>query len=161
MASRAKRKLATYRAEAAASPAISVRRSGRDDDRGGRQGDHDDQQRGRQQAPHAPRVEAQQIDLAGLLPLPQQQAGDEEAGDDVEDIDADESAVRVRQADVEEQHRQDGDRAQALDVGTEVRALLLVAVRFGVGRADPTRDGVGPRLYGSRDRRRDAERLSG
>ena len=89
---------------------------GRHDERRHDQRDHDDQQPCRQQAPHAPGVEADQVELAGALPFAQQQAGDEEAGDDVEDVHTDEAALGEGDAHVEEQHRDDRDRAQALDV---------------------------------------------
>ena len=124
----------------------------REDQCGGGQRDHDDHQRSGQQAAHAPRVEGQQVDLAGGPALAQQQAGDEEARDDVEDVDPDEASRRGRQADVEEQHGDDGHRAQALDIRPEV--LLAVSGAGGLGRSRRLRHlakGVGTGSARSRD----------
>ena len=53
--------------------------------------------------------------------------------DDVEDVDADEATRRGREAHVEEQHGQDGDGAQALDVRPEVLLAAVGPLRHGSG----------------------------
>ncbi len=62
--------------------------------------------RERQQPPRTARVEAAQGDAAGTVDLAEQQPGDEEAGDDEEDVDADVAAGEEREPGVAEQ---DGD----------------------------------------------------
>jgi hypothetical protein len=48
-----------------------------------------------------------------------QQAGDQEPGDDEEDVDPDESAGDARHFGVEQHDGDDGDGAQAFDVGAK------------------------------------------
>lgn len=77
-------------------------------------GEHDRERR--QQPPRAPAPEGEQVDPAVTGPrLLQQQARDEEAGQDEEEVDAEEPAVEM--TGVEEQHAQDGDAAQAVERG--------------------------------------------
>ncbi len=83
------------------------------------QDDRDRDERRRQQAPDAAPVEPDEVDATCPLTLPQQEAGDEEAGDDEEDVDAHEAARDGRQLRMEEEDEEDGDPAQALDVGPE------------------------------------------
>ena len=58
------------------------------------------------------------------LDLAEQQAGDQEAGDDEEDVDADVAAGEERDPGVAEQDGDDRDRPQPLDVGAEAAARL-------------------------------------
>ena len=94
--------------------------------------DEQDDCGGREDATHAPRVEAGEAHLAGALAFADQQAGDQESGDHEEEIDADEAA-RYLQARVGERpgviedHEKDGDASEPLDVGAEV--VLLAGPR--------------------------------
>ena len=82
--------------------------------------DRDEDEDGRRQQPAGPpRHEPWPRDRARGGQLAQQQPGDEVAGDDEEDVDAEEAVRQERQARVVDQHEQDGDRPQALDVGPE------------------------------------------
>ena len=65
-----------------------------------------------------PEREAAPADLAG------DDSGDEVAGDDEEDVDADEAAGSELEACVVEDDEQDGDRAHAVDVGAVARARM-------------------------------------
>ena len=75
--------------------------------------------RERQQAPGAAGVEAAQRDAAGAVDLAEQEPGDQEAGDDEEDVDADVAAGEEGDARVAEQDGDDRDGSQPLDVGAE------------------------------------------
>ncbi len=76
--------------------------------------------RGRGQQPAGPAgEELAEPDPAGGGGLAQQQAGDQVAGDDEEDVDPDEAAGQPGDGGVEGEHGEHGQRAQALDVGTE------------------------------------------
>ena len=86
----------------------------RHDDRG-----RDDHQRGGQQPPRTASVEGRQVDPAGRLQLAHDQAGDEEARHDVEDVDPDVAPGQARDPCVVGKDQEDGDRAQAFDVGSE------------------------------------------
>ena len=79
------------------------------------------------------------------VPLAHQQAGDEEAGDDEEDVDADEAAARARNAGMEQQHRPDGDGPEALDVGAEVGLGLCVGHSVACGPAGARAPAMGSR----------------
>ena len=85
------------------------------------QGDDDHDQRGRQKSPGSPSVERRKVDATLGLHLPQEQPGDQEAGDDEEDIHADEAAAESRQTRMKSQYGQDRDRPQALDVRPKMR----------------------------------------
>ncbi len=85
--------------------------------RQGNGGEHDQHQR--QQTARPARVEADQRDAAGAVHLPHQQPGDQEAGDDEEDVDPDVSPREEGDPGMAEEHSDDRDRAQALDVGAE------------------------------------------
>ena len=100
---------------------------GREEERSRDHRDRDGRQDGRQDAPQPPRIEATEIDPAGLLVLAKQQARDQEPGDHEEDVDAREAAAQARQADVVPEHGEHRDRAQALHVREEF------AVRFALG----------------------------
>lgn len=69
-------------------------------------------------------VEAGEGDVAGLVVLAEQQACDEEAGDHEEHVDSDEAATGPP-GQVVEDHREDGERAQTLDVPTAARTSSL------------------------------------
>jgi hypothetical protein len=83
--------------------------------------------RERQQSLRPPRVEAAQGDAAGALDLAEQQARDQEAGDDEEDVDPDVAAGEEGDARVTEENGADRDGAQALDIATEALAADLVS----------------------------------
>jgi hypothetical protein len=81
--------------------------------------EHDGGQREQPLGP--PAVEGDQGDAARALDLVHQQPGDQEAGDDEEDVDADEPPGQPGHARVREHDGQHGDRPQALDVRPETR----------------------------------------
>ena len=83
--------------------------------------DGDRRQRRREDPAHPARVEPPEIDPAGLRVLAQQEAGDQEARHDEEDVDAGEAAAHSRQANVEPQDGEDGDPPKPLDVRQEAR----------------------------------------
>jgi hypothetical protein len=87
--------------------------------------DHGQQdRRERQQALRAAGVEAAQGDRPGAVQLTHQQAGDQEARDDEEDVDPDVTACQERHPGVAEEDGDDRDRAQALDIRAETAAGL-------------------------------------
>jgi hypothetical protein len=73
--------------------------------------------------PGAAGVERDDGDPIGLLGLAHQQANDEEAGDDEEDIDTDESTREPAEPGMSCDHEEDGDRSQTLDIAAKVRSL--------------------------------------
>src|SRR5206468_6022975 len=73
----------------------------------------------RQQASDAPAVEGAEAEPAGVKELAHERRGDDEAGDDEEDVDASEAA-RQRQPCVVADHEQHGEGPQALDVRAPV-----------------------------------------
>ena len=78
---------------------------------------HDEREhRGREDAARPAGVEAEEGHAPGLERLREQQAGDQEAGENEEDVDSHEPALQERNSRVPERHEQDGDGAQALDV---------------------------------------------
>ena len=101
-------------------PHVAPAQPGHDEPRDHRGGD-EHEHRGGQQPPDPPADEPQPRDRPARVQLGDEQPGDEEAGDDEEDVDADEPPAQ-RQAGVVGEHGEDGDRPQALDVGTEPRA---------------------------------------
>ncbi len=109
------------------------------------QGDDDHDQCSRQQSPGSPSVERRKVDATRGLLLPQEQPGDQEAGDDEEDIHADEAAAESRQTRMKSQHGQDRDRPQALDVRPKVRCRFRrdggIPRRFLAGWGDDRRRG--------------------
>jgi hypothetical protein len=82
--------------------------------------DEDDDGR-RQKPPCAASVELDEADPARSLVLAEEQARDQEATDDEEDVDPDEAADQARQAGVEQDDDQDGKAADAFDVGSKAR----------------------------------------
>ena len=88
---------------------------------------HDQREHGRREdAPCAPRVEADERHAPRRERLRQQQPCDQEAREDEEDVDPDIAALEEGNSRVPERHEQNGDGAQALDVrpvphGTNVR----------------------------------------
>src|SRR5699024_11010430 len=81
--------------------------------------DHHDRDQGGQQPAGPPQPELRQVDPPAGADLPQQQSGDEEAGDDEEDVDAEEPGRQHGGGEVEDQHPDDGqcaDAVQAVDV---------------------------------------------
>ncbi len=67
----------------------------------------------RKQPARAPAIEAGEAEAAAVE-LAEDQAGDQVAADDEEDVDADEAAAKARDAGVEEEDRQNRDGAQAV-----------------------------------------------
>ena len=88
---------------------------------GGDRGQQHDEKRGGE-AKDALAVEADDVDAAVVLVLAEKHAGDEESGDDEEDVDADEAARGPRHARVEEHHEENHQASKAFDVGAEARA---------------------------------------
>ena len=80
---------------------------------------HDDQhqEERRQQAPGSPVPEGHQVDRTGSGVLAQQQAGDEVARQDEEDVDAEEPAADPAVAKVIGDDGQDRDRSDAVESG--------------------------------------------
>jgi hypothetical protein len=60
-----------------------------------------------------------QCNAAGSLDLPNQHSGDEESGDNEEDVDPNEAARYEWETCVIQQHEPDSDGAQAFDIGAE------------------------------------------
>jgi hypothetical protein len=92
---------------------------GRQDDR--RDGDRDEQadRGGGQQASGAPRVEGGQRDRPRPLELADQETRDEKPREDEEDVDPDVAARQSGDAGVVDEDEEDGDAAEALEVGAE------------------------------------------
>ena len=90
--------------------------------------DHDGEHehRGRQQPAHAARVEAREVDAASARELVDEQARDEVAGEDEEDVDADEATGNPGVAEVKGDHEDHGDRADPVE-------LRPIPARAGVG----------------------------
>ena len=107
---------------------------GREHDRRDRDRHEEAERRGRKQAPRPTRVEPGERDGAGSLELTDEQARDQEPGQHEEDVDADVSAGDPGYAGVEQQHEEDGDAAQALEVGAE-------ATRWSLDRGGWRRNG--------------------
>ena len=74
-------------------------------------------ERGGQQSPEPPRIEACQPDPAGSEQVPQEQLGHEVARQDEEDVDPDVAAGERTGSGVEQDDEVDGDGAQAVEVG--------------------------------------------
>jgi hypothetical protein len=68
----------------------------------------------------APGIEKQRGE-SSLLEIGEDQAGDEIAGNDEEDIDADETAGHERRRGVKSDHQQDRDRPEAIDLRPVLR----------------------------------------
>lgn len=94
-----------------------------------RRHDDDHEHDGREQAPHATQPELGEVDGAGLLELGHEQAGDEIAGEDEEDGDAEQAAKRELEVEVIADDGDDGERAQAVEP-TRCSASSLFWVRF-------------------------------
>ena len=97
---------------------------------------HEDQ-RGQEPA-GASHPERAERDASGRRELAEQQRGDEEAGEHEEHVDADEPGRRVRVAGVEQDHRDHGERADAVErrlVGERRRAVVAAVGAFGGHRS--------------------------
>ena len=68
-------------------------------------------------------VEGEDRGASGRCPLPEQDTGDHESGDDEEDVHSDEAAPHPGDVGVVEDDQQDGHRPEPLDVGTESAVL--------------------------------------
>src|SRR4051812_47231760 len=86
-------------------------------------GDEEDrsegQRRGREKPANAPGVEVRKRDAAGRIELAQQRAGDDESGDHEENVDSDVPARNPARDRMKGYNEENGDRAQALDVGPD------------------------------------------
>ncbi len=82
-----------------------------------RASEHDD--RGREDPSGAAAVEGAEADPAGALTLIDEQPRDEEAGKNEEDVDADEAGLGAGQTGVAQEHEQDRDAPEALEIGPE------------------------------------------
>ena len=77
--------------------------------------------RGGKDPPRAPSVEGNEIETAFRRKLAQEQSGDQEAGQDVERVDADEPSDRTEKVRVEQHDEGNGDPAQSFEVGPDAR----------------------------------------
>ena len=111
--------LAALRAAAIASPATRGRSSGAMTTQADGERDQDDDRGRRQDAAGPPGVEGGKVDAPGALALAQQQAGDQEAGEDEEDVHPDVAARDPGHAGMERQDQEDGQPAQPLKVRSE------------------------------------------
>ena len=91
------------------------------------------QQRCRQQPLGAPGPEPAEADPPARLELLLEVCSDEVAGDDEEDVHADEPAGQARGPEVEQQHRADRHRPQGLDVGPVALGSADRRLSRGVG----------------------------
>ena len=82
-------------------------------------GDDHDRDGGGEQPADPPGVEAPEADPSGRVELAQQVVGDQEAGDDEEDVDPDVATGEPGDAGVREHHGEHRDRPHALDVSPE------------------------------------------
>ncbi len=108
---------------------------------------HPDQHRGlgRDQAARATGVERAPPDAARLGVLVHEQPGDDVAGDDEEEVEADVGALEAGHLRVEAHHHDGGRSADAVDVGAVLRTGLLRRARcgrLGLGRGGRRRRGV-------------------
>ena len=92
-----------------------VSQSDRTDELGGDDCANENQGSRRNDPPDSPRIEAEERYVVGAFPLAQQQTGDQEAGDDEENIDAGKPAGRPME-EVIEDHGEDRECAQTLYV---------------------------------------------
>ena len=96
---------------------------GRQDHRRSEHRQRDDDQ-GRRSSERPPCVETRQVEPAGRPQLAHDQPGDEETGDDVEDVDADVATRQPGDASVVGDDQEDGDGPQPLDVRAKRRAAV-------------------------------------
>ena len=82
-------------------------------------GDDDDQTRRRDDPARPASVEADERRASRCHPLPEEDTGDDEPGNDEEDIDADIATAKARYVGVKEDDKENGDGAETLDVGTK------------------------------------------
>ena len=113
--------------------------------RGHPDGEGQDDERERQNPACAPGVERTQRDAAPSLPVAQQDAGDDEARDDEEDVDTEVPAPGPP-GDVRRNHAGDGHRAQTLDVRTAVAGCGHPGRRGGCCGGHDAQDLIGARL---------------
>ena len=118
---------------------------------------HDHDEGGRQQPPDPPCVEPADRHSARALHLADEMGGDEEAGDDEEDVDADVAAGHGRDAAVVQHDDGDGDRPQTLDVrpepGSPRRLGGVVAARDPLAEVVQARSSPGEGRRSLRGRR--------
>ena len=90
-----------------------------EDDPGSEDGGDDDHRGRRDDASGSPAVEGQDRGGAGRGAFPQQHAGDDEAGDDEEDVDPDVPPADAGDRVVIEDHEHNGHRSESLYIGAE------------------------------------------
>jgi hypothetical protein len=100
-----------------------------DEDDGGQRAEQQRDQRRGQDPPHPSRPERGQRQRPAAVGLAHEHPGDQEAGDGEEDVDADEAARQRARPQVVDDHEQDGDGAQRLDLGPDAGAHGGVAPR--------------------------------
>ena len=100
-------------------------------------GEHEHGDGCRQQPAHALRPEGRQPDPPRPLQFAGQLAGDEVAGDDEEDVDADVAAGEAPRPEVVEHHEDDGNRPQPLDVRLKVSRLRRAGTRAQLSHRVP------------------------
>src|SRR5690606_38937466 len=96
--------------------------------------------RGGGEAAEAAHPEPAPVDAPPVVPLAQQQAGDEEPGEREEDRDAEEAAPHPPEPRVEQQDQRDGDGTQSVERGDVPERLS----------AQPSPDGAGDGRSGGR-----------
>ncbi len=97
---------------------------------GDREGQQHQHQHRRHQAPEATPVEPGQVDAAGAAVLVEQARGDDEAGDDEEQVHAQEAGLEAGQAQVIGHHRRHRQTPQAVQRGHPVRQTRSRRHRF-------------------------------
>ena len=85
-----------------------------------------------------------------VAPLAQQQPGDDESGDDEEDVHPDEAAGEARQTGVVEHDQQDGDGPQPFDVRPEPPVARCSAGLVGGAEFQPPGRCLSQRAHASR-----------
>ena len=110
----------------------------------GRECRQQDDEQWRQQPQRPSSVERGEVDVARLVPLAHEQAGDEEPREHEEDVDAHEAAGQRRYPRVKEHDEKDREAAEAFEVGAEFRLrrhwdfLRRGESRGCKGRREPT-----------------------
>jgi len=106
----------------------------RRDDEDRRDGDQQQgDRRSRQDPARAARVERGEVERARRAELSQQQRGDEEARQDVEDVDTHEATGNVQQVEMEQDDERHRYAAKPLEIGAEPHAAHAAPTRGGTG----------------------------
>ena len=97
------------------------------EEEGGAAGEQHDGERG-EDPPDAPLVEGREREAAARELAPHD-GGDEEAGEDVEHVDADEAAANAGEAVMEQDHDRDRDGAQPVEIGPVAAGMARLRAR--------------------------------